>query len=281
MPELPEVETIRRGMEKTLKNRVIKNVMVRRDGLRVPFPENLKQELEGRRIDHFSRRAKYILMRLDNGRTVILHLGMSGRILLVVPGKPHTPQKHDHLILEFDDGAQMIFNDPRRFGMVMLASDNELAAHPAFASLGAEPLDNNFSGPVLADSLKQKKTAIKTALMDQRVVAGLGNIYVSEALFYAGINPERAAGSLSVAETESLARAIRTVLQKAIEAGGSTLRDHRQANGDLGYFQHQFAVYDRAGMACPGCACDVSRTGGIVKIVQGGRATYYCPRRQT
>ncbi len=280
MPELPEVETVRSGMEQALKGLTIARVDPRRAGLRIPFPQGLAQALEGRQVVHFGRRAKYILMRLEGGQTVILHLGMSGRILLLAPGQDYTLQKHDHLIIDFKGGARMVFADPRRFGMVMLARDDALEALPSFANLGPEPLDNRFSGPVLHDKLKNKKTVMKAALMDQRVVAGLGNIYVCEALFYAGIHPERVAATVSAGEAERLVQAIRRVLNDAIAAGGSTLKDHRKVNGDLGYFQHQFAVYDRAGKACPDCACDVSKVGGVEKITQSGRSTYFCPRKQ-
>ncbi len=279
MPELPEVETIRRGMEKTIRGHVIAKVEQRRSGLRVPFPANFSKELEGKKIERLTRRAKYILIHLAS-RTVILHLGMSGRILLVPAKGNYQPQKHDHLILDFDDGSKMIFNDARRFGMVMMADENEVANHPAFKDLGPEPLDNGFSAPVLFDSLRNKKTSIKAALMDQRVVAGLGNIYVCEALFHAGIGPARIAATLSEEDAEKLVKAIRKVLNEAIAAGGSTLRDYRHADGELGYFQHHFAVYDREGEPCPGCSCDISRSGGVRKITQGGRSTYYCPEKQ-
>ncbi|MCB9990524.1 MAG: bifunctional DNA-formamidopyrimidine glycosylase/DNA-(apurinic or apyrimidinic site) lyase [Rhodospirillales bacterium] len=280
MPELPEVETVCRGMEKALKDRVVDSVILRRAGLRVPFPADLKQSLEGHRALHFGRRAKYILIRFDHGKVVILHLGMSGRVNLIAPGQDYDVQKHDHLLFGFDDGSRMAFNDARRFGMVMLSDEQDLDAHPSFAGLGPEPLDNAFSSPVLSAALAGKKTPVKIALLDQRVVAGLGNIYVSEALFMAGILPQRPAGSLSEIECETLVQAIRTVLDKAIAAGGSTLKDYRRADGELGYFQHQFSVYDRAGKACPGCSCNVSRTGGIEKITQGGRSTYFCARKQ-
>lgn len=280
MPELPEVETIRRGMEQVLKGRTITAVDQRRAGLRVPFPAGLARALTDRRVVTLGRRAKYILMRLGDGNVMVIHLGMSGRILLVPPAGGHVAGKHDHLILTFDDGSQMVFSDPRRFGMVIFAPENALADLPAFKNLGPEPLDNEFSAPVLREKLRAKKTSIKAALMDQRVVAGLGNIYVCEALFYSCIHPERIAATLSEAETEKLVQAIRSVLNDAIAAGGSTLRDYRSAGGELGYFQHHFAVYDREGQACPGCHCDISKSGGIRKITQGGRSTYFCPEKQ-
>ncbi len=280
MPELPEVETVCRGMEKALKGRIITNVNQRRKNLRVPFPANLSRKLEGQKVEQLGRRAKYILLGLTNQKTMILHLGMSGRILLVPPNQDYEIQKHDHLILSFDDDSKVVFNDARRFGMVMLASENELEGHKAFKALGPEPLGNNFSSLVLFEALKNKKTSIKAALMDQRVVAGLGNIYVCEALFYAGIDPARIAASITEKESNKLVQVIRDVLDKAIKAGGSTLKDYHKADGTLGYFQYQFAVYDREGQACPGCICDVSKIGGVKKITQGGRSTYYCSQKQ-
>lgn len=280
MPELPEVETIRRGMEQVLKGRTITAVDQRRADLRVPFPAGLARVLTGRRVVTLGRRAKYILMRLDDGNVVIIHLGMSGRILLVPSGRAYQPEKHDHLVLSFDDDSKMVFNDARRFGMVMLAKESEIESHSAFKNLGPEPLGNEFSGRILFDCLRNKKTSIKAALMDQRVVAGLGNIYVCEALFHAGIDPRRIAATIGETESEKLAQAIRKVLNDAIAAGGSTLRDYRHADGELGYFQHHFAVYDREGKPCPGCSCDISKSGGIQKITQGGRSTYFCPVKQ-
>jgi len=267
-------------MEKVLRGRTITKVDQRRPNLRVPFPATLKRDLTGYKIETLGRRAKYILMQLENGKVMILHLGMSGRVLLIPPGKKYEPEKHDHLILDFDDRSKMVFNDARRFGMVLLDDENGLEKNPAFAGMGPEPLDNSFSAPVLAAALENKKTSIKAALLDQRVVAGLGNIYVSEALFHAGIHPERIAATVTHAESEKLVKAIRKVLNEAIAAGGSTLKDYRHADGELGYFQHHFAVYDRAGQPCPGCRCDISKSKGIRKMTQGGRSTYYCPEKQ-
>lgn len=278
MPELPEVETVCRGLEPVLKGQVVARVDLHRGDLRKPFPKNLKTVLEGAKVNAITRRAKYILLHLDSGFVVILHLGMSGRLL--IEGKGYIPQKHDHLVLHTKKGAQIVFNDARRFGVVDLSRADALDSHPSFAHLGPEPLSNHFSGPALAERLAGKKAAIKIAIMDQRVVVGVGNIYASESLFLAGINPRTPAGWVKGDKAEALAAAIKTVLKKAIAAGGSTLRDHRQANGELGYFQHHFAVYDREGQACPGCSCDIVKTGGIRRIVQGGRSSFYCPRKQ-
>lgn len=277
MPELPEVETVMRGLEQAVLGLSIETVDQRRKDLRVPFPKDLKKKLEGRCITHFSRRAKYILMHLDDGHIVILHLGMSGRILIT---ENHTPQKHDHLILHLSGGKQVAFNDARRFGLVYLLREDDMPRHAAFKGLGPEPLGNDFSGPVLEARLKGKKVAIKQALLDQRVVAGVGNIYACEALYESGISPTRAAGTVKGERAEKLCAAIRGVLARAIKAGGSTLRDHRQANGELGYFQHSFKVYDREGGQCSVCDCGPAGRGAIRRIVQGGRSTFYCPRHQ-
>jgi formamidopyrimidine-DNA glycosylase len=279
MPELPEVETIRRGLAARLEGRRLRRVEQRRPDLRQAMPARLRQRLEGRRVERLDRRAKYLLMRLDDGAVLILHLGMSGRLL--IGGKTaEPPDRHDHLILETDDGTVVRFNDARRFGLVDLTSEAELAGHKLFQGLGPEPLGNDFNGPVLAASLAGKATPIKAALLDQKVVAGLGNIYVAESLFWAGLSPKRLARTVQGERAERLAQAVRRVLNEAIEAGGSTLRDYVQASGELGYFQHRFAVYDRAKQACPGCDCTLARTGGIRRIVQAGRSTFYCPRRQ-
>ncbi len=286
MPELPEVETVRRGMAQIMTGRTITGLVQRRPDLRVPFPERLKARTEGQVIDMLTRRAKYILMHLSGGEVLILHLGMSGRVLLLPPEKtsraapPYDPQKHDHLLMTLDNGAQMVFNDARRFGFVLLAPSSGLDAHPSLASLGPEPLGNDFSAPLLQDRFRGRTALVKTMLLDQRIVAGLGNIYVCEALYEAGIDPRRPAGTINEGECTLLAAAIRAVLEKAIAAGGSTLRDHRQADGSLGYFQHQFSVYDRAGMACPLCRKDGSLNCAVERIIQAGRATYFCAERQ-
>jgi formamidopyrimidine-DNA glycosylase len=280
MPELPEVETVCRGMDKAIRGRRIVEAKIHREGLRVPFPPGLARKLAGREVLKCRRRAKYIVVDLDRDLALIIHLGMSGQIFLVPPGQAFTPRKHDHLVLTFDNGSILAFNDARRFGIVLLLTREEFKTHNTFRALGPEPLERGFNGKVLAETLKGRKSDIKAALMDQRTVAGLGNIYVSEALFYAGISPRRQAGTVRGDTALKLAAAIKKVLQAAIKAGGSTLKDYRQADGELGYFQHSFAVYGREGKACPGCTCQVSRTDGIEKIVQAGRSTYFCPRKQ-
>ena len=241
---------------------------MRRKDLRKPFPRNLKKIVDGSKVTHIARRAKYILIHLNNQYVLVIHLGMSGRIVFYP--RAYKPQTHDHFILHLKNGQQIVFNDPRRFGLVDLVHEDAMESHALFSHLGPEPLGNGFSGPVLADAIKGKKVAIKNAIMDQCVVVGVGNIYASEALFMAGIDPKKPAGRVRGEKADALAQAIKKVLRAAVKAGGSTLRDHRQTNGELGYFQHRFAVYGREGHPCPGCSC------GIQRIVQGGRATFYC-----
>ena len=280
MPELPEVEIVCRGLEEKVLDRTVSFVNQRRPDLRIPFPADLAGRLTGRTVVSCRRRAKYVLLGLDNDDVFILHLGMAGRVLLIEGTEPYKPQEHDHLVVRFGVNLHIVFHDPRRFGMVMLIPHNEIGTHKSFAAIGPEPLGNEFSAETLYNKLRGKQTAVKAALLDQKVVAGLGNIYVCEALYGAGISPRRKSANITRKEAGFLVQSIRSVLRKAIAAGGSSLRDYRQADGTLGYFQHHFAVYDRAGEACPDCSCDVSRTEGVRKIVQGGRSTYYCPRRQ-
>ncbi len=279
MPELPEVETVCRGLAKALPRHAIKRVIQNRHDLRVPFPAALKN-ITGHRVTAIDRRAKYILINLDNQQTLILHLGMSGSLMLHHKDKKYLPEKHDHMVLVMDNGTSVVLNDPRRFGLVALAATKDLARHRFFAHLGPEPLDKNFTAAYLAEKIKTKKIAIKLAVMDQRLVVGVGNIYAAEALFAAGIDPRRAAHSLKPAEIKKLVSAIQKVLKKAIKAGGSSLRDYVQTDGELGYFQHQFAVYDKKGQKCKGCTCDIRKTGGVQRITQGDRSTFYCPVKQ-
>lgn len=280
MPELPEVETVRRGLAAVLEGRRLARVEAFRPDLRQPLPERFAETLTGRRIERVGRRAKYLVITLEDGLVLLGHLGMSGRML--VSGLLNTPPgKHDHVRFHTDDGTLVTYCDPRRFGLLTFSSQDSLAEHPLLRDLGPEPLDESFTPQVLGAALAGRRTAIKVALLDQRLVAGLGNIYVSEALFRAAISPLRSAASLTPPDLERLVPAIKTVLTEAIAAGGSSLRDHRQTSGELGYFQHSFAVYGREGQACPGCCCDPARTGGIQRIVQGGRATFYCAKRQS
>jgi formamidopyrimidine-DNA glycosylase len=279
MPELPEVETVIRGLRPRLEGHLLARVEQRRADLRFPLPANFAGRLQGRRVLRIARRAKYILAHLDDGQVLLCHLGMSGR-MIVSNGEAAAPGPHDHIILTTDEGCEVRFNDTRRFGIMDLVGEDALATHRLLKDLGPEPLGNDFNGPELARRLAGKRCAIKAALMDQKVVAGLGNIYVCESLFFAGVSPRRLAYTVRGGRAERLVRAIRDVLTRAIEAGGSSLRDYVQASGELGYFQHHWAVYGRAGEACPDCVCDPAKTGGVRRIVQSNRATFYCPARQ-
>jgi formamidopyrimidine-DNA glycosylase len=279
MPELPEVETVCRGLALRMEGRALRHVALRRPDLRFPLPPRLRERIEGRRVESVGRRAKYILVRFDDGGVLICHLGMAGRMVIGGPdeaGAVTADDKHDHVVFTLEDGTVIRFNDARRFGIMDYAAEGELERHPLLAHLGPEPLGNEFNGPALEAKLAGKRTPIKAALLDQTVVAGLGNIYVSESLYWAGISPRRLAATVTGARAERLARAVRDVLTRAIAAGGSSLRDYVQASGELGYFQHQWAVYGREGEKCPGCDCDA----GIRRLVQSGRSTFYCPHRQ-
>ncbi|HMA48463.1 MAG TPA: bifunctional DNA-formamidopyrimidine glycosylase/DNA-(apurinic or apyrimidinic site) lyase [Magnetospirillaceae bacterium] len=275
MPELPEVETVRLGLEQAMAGRLLLRVMQRRPDLRRPFPPLFERRLTGRRIDSLSRRAKYLVLHLDDGAAVLVHLGMSGRML--VGRQSNDPfGTHDHVVFDLDDGGRVVFNDARRFGLMDLTETALLAAHPLLRDIGPEPLGEHFTPKLLASRIAGKSSAIKIVLLDQTVVAGIGNIYASEALYRAGIDPMRAASSLKPAEIAKLVPAIQSVLLEAIAAGGSSLRDHRRPDGELGYFQHGFKVYDREGEPCPDCTC----REGIQRIVQGGRSTFYCAKKQ-
>ncbi len=282
MPELPEVETVRRGLLPAMEGRRIIHAQVNRPDLRWPLPDRMAERLTGARVQGLRRRSKYILADLSTDESLLIHLGMSGRMLVsgvTIGGFHHdhpAPQKHDHVVLEMEGGARVTFNDARRFGAMDLLETAGAEAHPLLATLGPEPLGNTFDGIYLTGALQGRRTPIKSALLDQHLVAGLGNIYVCEVLFRAGIAPQRLAGDLTEPQAAGLVPIIREVLAEAIEAGGSSLRDHRQANGELGYFQHTFRVYDREGQACttPGC------TGTIGRVVQSGRSSFYCPQCQ-
>jgi formamidopyrimidine-DNA glycosylase len=274
MPELPEVETVRRGLALKMTGRRIVQAELRREDLRRPFPPMLARRLTGASIGALGRRGKYILIELDGDGTLLLHLGMSGRITTGPGGEPHG--RHDHVVLTLDDGTVVRFNDARRFGLLDYMRRGEEAAHPLLAGMGPEPLEPGFDGRYLTQKLAGKMTPIKAALLDQRVVAGLGNIYVCEALYRAGLSPRRLAATVTSARANKLAAAIRTVLKAAIDAGGSSLRDYVQADGELGYFQHHWAVYGREGEPCPGCTC----AEGVRRIVQSGRSTFFCAKKQ-
>ncbi len=278
MPELPEVETIRRGLLPVMEGALIRRADVRRSDLRWPFPPRMEARLAGARVLRLGRRSKYILADLDSGETLLMHMGMSGRMLISGTGgtPPCRPGRHDHVVLDMEGGARVIFNDPRRFGMMDLCSTHDLENHRLLAGLGPEPLGNDFHEDYLTTRLKERKGPIKSILLDQRVVAGLGNIYACEVLHRAGISPRRKAGQVAPVRLRRLVPAIRTVLSEAIESGGSSLRDYRQTDGELGYFQHAFRVYGREGQPClaPGCK------GKINRITQAGRSTFHCPQCQ-
>ena len=281
MPELPEVETVRRGLAPVMEGFVIAQAQVNRPDLRWPFPPQMAERLTGQKVTALRRRSKYILVDLSSGETLIVHLGMSGRMLIsgAIVGTFHenhpAPAKHDHVVLDMDNGTRITFNDARRFGAMDLTATADSESHWLIKDIGPEPLGNAFNEHSLKARLKNRKTPIKTALLDQKTVAGLGNIYVCEVLHRAGISPLKLAGKLSGPRTASLVPIIRQVLTEAIEAGGSSLKDYRQTDGELGYFQHTFRVYDREGDPCTSCATPITR------IVQSGRSSFYCPACQT
>ncbi|MDE0751353.1 MAG: bifunctional DNA-formamidopyrimidine glycosylase/DNA-(apurinic or apyrimidinic site) lyase [Planktomarina sp.] len=282
MPELPEVETVRRGIESAMQDQVIISAEVNRPDLRWPFPPNMAKRLSGARVVGLRRRSKYILVDLDSDETLIVHLGMSGRMLVsgIQVGQFHqehpAPKKHDHVVFHMENGARVTFNDARRFGAMDLASTAAVEQHKLLASLGPEPLGNSFDETYLIGALSGKNSPIKSTLLDQRIIAGLGNIYVCEVLFRAKISPITKASELSKLRIGKIVPIIREVLEEAILAGGSSLKDYRQTGGELGYFQHNFQVYDQENQLCSSVGC----TGVIVRIIQAGRSSYYCPRCQ-
>ena len=280
MPELPEVETVMRGLRVRLEGRRIARAEIRRPDLRWPIPSGMRQALEGRRVLGFRRRGKYILMRLEGGLSALIHLGMSGRMVVspAVPAAAAIPP-HEHVVLLTDDGWQVALTDPRRFGALDLVATADEDTHRLLRSLGPEPLEDGFTGAVLGASLRGKRTPLKAALLDQGNVAGLGNIYVCEALFRASLSPRRVAASIGPGRASRLVASIRTTLTDAIAAGGSSLRDYVQADGELGWFQHSWKVYGRAGSACERCP-GPPECRGIVRFAQSGRSTFSCPRTQ-
>ncbi len=283
MPELPEVETVRRGLEPAMSGHVVEKAEVNRPDLRWPLPENMAARLSGRRVLGLRRRSKYILIDLDKEETLLVHLGMSGRMLISgrIVGDFHhdvgvaehpEPQKHDHVVFHMTSGARVTFNDARRFGAMDMFPTGSESEYWLLRDLGPEPLGNEFDGDYLAARFAGRKTPVKSALLDQGIVSGLGNIYVCEVLFRAGIDPRRHAGRIAERRVQSMVPIIRDVLSEAILAGGSSLRDYRQADGELGYFQHTFQVYDREGQPCVSDGC----TGTVTRFVQSGRSTFAC-----
>lgn len=282
MPELPEVETVRRGLEPAMSGAVIAQAQVNRPDLRWPFPDRMADRLTGQTVIALRRRSKYILADLSGGETLIIHLGMSGRMLIsgVPLGVFHhehpAPAKHDHVILDMAGGARVTFNDARRFGAMDLTLTERVEDHWLIRDIGPEPLGNGFDGAYMVERFRGRATPVKSALLDQRLVAGLGNIYVCEVLFRAGIHPARKTGRIAATRVAGLVPIIRDVLREAIVAGGSSLRDYRQADGELGYFQHGFRVYDREAQPCQTDGC----VGTIARIVQSGRSSFFCPKCQ-
>lgn len=276
MPELPEVETVRRGLAPAMEGKRILRVETRRKDLRFPFPANFNQRIEGAKLSHMGRRAKYLVAELSNGEALIMHLGMTGRFTVhgKTPGKFHHDaggdEKHDHVVFEMQGGGRVVFNDARRFGFMDLWPTENLSTYAPFAGMGPEPISNEFSGAYLHEAFRGKKTPVKSALLDQNVVAGLGNIYVCEALYRSGISPKKLAGAIRRDRLEVLAIEVRKVIEEAILAGGSTISDYKSTGGELGYFQHAFRIYDREGEPCLACERPVKR------IVQSGRSTFYC-----
>lgn len=283
MPELPEVETVRRGLAPALEGKRLARVALNRADLRFPFQENFVQVLTGATVVQMGRRAKYLVARLDREDSLVMHLGMSGRFEVTHPEGTSRPgvfhyapppdQKHAHVVLETDDGVRVTYYDPRRFGFMSLVNTATLHLHPWFAGMGPEPMDPAFDGAHLKAAFRDRKQGPKTLLLDQHLVAGLGNIYVCEALHRARISPFKPAGKVSAPRLDALAVAVREVIDEAIEAGGSSLKDFAQTDGALGYFQHRFRVYDREGRPCPNEGCG----GVIARKVQAGRSTFYCP----
>ena len=291
MPELPEVETVRRGLAPAMEGAAFKTVEVRDRRLRWPLPEDFAKRLQGQTVEGLGRRAKYLLADLSSGDVLLMHLGMSGSFRVGRDAAPsvyyHERSKstaHDHVVFHMSNGATVTFNDPRRFGSMKLVARAKLESEPLLRSIGPEPLGNEFDAAMLAHSCAGKKTSLKAALSDQKIVAGLGNIYVCEALFRARLSPKRRASTIADRNGKpnqravALVEAIKAVLHDAIKAGGSSLRDHRRADGSLGDFQHNFLVYDREDAPCPACKGKVKSK--ILRIVQNGRSTFYCPSCQ-
>jgi formamidopyrimidine-DNA glycosylase len=292
VPELPEVETVRRGLQPVMEGRRIAKVETRRKDLRFPFPERFAEHLSGRRVEAMGRRAKYLMVDLEGAEVLVMHLGMTGRFLIHANGKEAVPgefateitrhPQHDHVIFEIEGGARVTYNDVRRFGFMDLIPRAQISTHPLTKDIGIEPIGNELTPERLARLFEGKAAPLKAALLDQKLIAGLGNIYVCEALFRAGLSPKRATGTLVTAKgapttrLERLTEEIRLVIEEAIEAGGSTLRDFAHTDGSLGYFQHRFKVYDREDDPCPNPAC----SGVVERIVQSGRSTFLCRKCQ-
>ncbi len=288
MPELPEVETVRRGLVPFLEGERLRHVATRRADLRIPFPKDFAKRLTGRRIERLDRRAKYLVAHCDDGTVLVMHLGMSGRFTVLAKDGAADPLAtfvhegaapgidgngpHDHVVFETQSGARIIYTDHRRFGLMTLTDESQLSEHPLLKGLGVEPLGEELTPEALSASLSRRRVSLKAALLDQKIIAGLGNIYVCEVLYRAHLSPRRLSHTIGPARATRLVEAVRSVLQAAIEAGGSSLRDYAHADGSLGYFQHAFKVYGREGEMCPDRGC-----GPIHRVVQSNRSTFFCP----
>ena len=275
MPELPEVETIKNTVARAVNGAVILRTAVRQPKLRESVSADFAEQIRGAKIINLRRIAKYMLVDLDNGLTIIWHFGMSGKIR-IESAVPNPPQKHDHIIIETDK-AVLIYNDARRFGLVLLCESEKLKQHHCFKHIGPDPWDNNLTPEYLLKKLANRKCAIKLSLLNQEIICGIGNIYASEILYRARIRPDRSSESITLKESAAIIKQTRIVLQEAIAAGGSTIHDYQRPDGDIGYFQEHHCVYDKTGQPCPDCRCNIDKTGGIKRIVQGGRSTFYCP----
>lgn len=278
MPELPEVETIKEALKKAAENAVIQSVVVKNRQFREVIPTDFEKRIVNAVICRIYRKAKYILIELDNGLTIIWHLGMSGRIK-ICDTFPAISDKHDHIVFQTTKGI-IIYNDTRRFGLITYTESVNIENHHLFTQIGIEPFDTSLTAQYLFERIHNRKIPIKTALLDQRIINGIGNIYASESLYEAGISPLRLCSDISLNEANKLIFAIKKTLNKAIAAGGSTLRDYRRPDGSMGYFQNQHCVYNKTGQRCPDCTCDINQTGGIKRITQSGRSTFYCSQRQ-
>ncbi len=278
MPELPEVETIKNTVAAAVCGAVIRNAIVKQPRLRESVPSDFAERIRGAKIVNLRRIAKYMLMDLSNGLTIIWHFGMSGKIRIESTMLPES-EKHDHVIIETDRGV-IYYNDARRFGLVLLCESDKLSQHHCFKSVGLDPWDANLTPQYLLAALTNRKCAIKLSLLNQEIISGIGNIYASEILYRARIRPDRESCAISESEASEIIKYTRIILEEAIKAGGSTIHDYRRPDGDIGYFQQHHCVYDKAGKRCPDCKCDIAKTGGIRKTVQGGRSTFYCPIMQ-
>ena len=278
MPELPEVETIKNAVDTAIKGATILCTEVRQSRLRESVPENFAEQIRHARIDSLQRIAKYMIMNLNNGISIIWHFGMSGKIK-IESAADYLTEKHDHIIIKTDK-ASIIYNDPRRFGLVTVCPTSELKQHHCFKHIGLDPWDDKLTDKYLLHKFAERKATVKSALLNQEIICGIGNIYASEILYRAKILPQRPAESISESEAQKIIHFTRLILEASIKAGGSTIHDYKHPDGDIGYFQNSHCVYNKTGQRCPDCICDFAKTGGIRKITQSGRSTFYCPIQQ-